>query len=144
MRAEGGEQAVRPPRLRAASQRALLQLQWAYKLLLLQGEAAASVSPTSYCRVPSTPASLRSFLSREKHQGGPRFGHYPQPPLPVFLPGAHYIFTQSHTDTNSALCKQAVMSQDVQFFPWMVLVLSILLLYLEVKLHPCAHWRPRT
>lgn len=35
-----------------------------------------------------------------------------------------------------ALCKQAVMSQDVQFFPGMVLVLSILLLYLEVKLQP--------
>lgn len=28
------------------------------------------------------------------------------------------------------------MSQDVQFFPGMVLVLSILLLYLEVKLQP--------
>lgn len=40
MRAEGGEQAVRPPGLCAASQRALLQLQWASKLLL-QGEAAA-------------------------------------------------------------------------------------------------------
>lgn len=67
MRAEGGEQAVRPPRLRAASQRALLQLQWAYKLLLLQGEAAARVSPTSYCMAFPVPLPVSGRFCRAKN-----------------------------------------------------------------------------
>lgn len=66
MRAEGREQAVRPPRLRAASQRALLQLQWASKLLL-QGEAAARVSPTSYCMAFPVPLPVSGRFCRAKN-----------------------------------------------------------------------------